>query len=119
MGVALVLVPVVSARRLCSESGEDVVGEVEGAELSAEEELAVGCAVTVVDDNPEEEEEEEVDLGMAAAAAASAGLGVTSGVSVPVFVTGALNSWLEPPDGAGGLCNTPSGRMAVPKNNQY
>lgn len=100
-------VPVVSARLLCSESGEEVRGEEEGAELSTDEELEGGGAVTV-DDDPEEEEE--VDLGMAAAA----GPAGTSGVSVPTGLSETPDSWLELSAGAAGGFSVPSGRTAVP-----
>lgn len=62
-------------------------GEEEGAELSTDEELEGGGAVTV-DDDPEEEEE--VDLGMAAAAAS--GLAGTSGAVDPTGLSGTLDS---------------------------
>lgn len=61
--------------------------EEEGAELSTDEELEGGGAVTV-DDDPEEEEE--VDLGMAAEAAT--GPAGTSGASVPMGLSGMLDS---------------------------
>lgn len=63
-------------------------GEEEGAELSTDEELEGGGAVTV-DDDPEEEED--VDLGMGASAAAAGPAG-TSGVSVPTGLSEALDS---------------------------
>lgn len=61
-------------------------GEEEGAELSTEEELEGGGAVTAVDDP---EEEEDVDLGIWAAADGLAG---TSGESVPTGLSAALDS---------------------------
>lgn len=83
----------------------------ESAELSTDEEVEGGGAVTV-DDDPEDEEEE-VDLGMAPAAAAGpAGI---SGPFVPMGLSGMLDPWLEPPAGAAGVCDTPSGRTAVPE----
>lgn len=100
-------VPVTSTWLLCSESGEEAGGVEESAELATDEELEGGGAVTV-DDDPEEEEE--VDLGMAAAA----GPADTSGAFVPMGLSGVLDSWLEPPAGAAGVCDAPSGRTAVP-----
>lgn len=87
-------------------------GEDEGAELSTDEELEGGGAVTV-DEDPEEEEE--VDLGMGAAAAL-AGLSGTSGASVPTGLSGALDSWLPAPAVAAGVLDAPCGRTAVPEN---
>lgn len=101
-------VPVVSAWLLWSESGEEVRGEEEGAELSTDDELDGGGAVTV-DDDPEEEEE--VDLGRGAAAAGPAD---TSGVSVSAGLVVVLGSWLESPAEAGWEFDAPSGRTAVP-----
>ena len=93
-------------------------GEEERAELSTDDEVEVGGAVTV-DNDPEEEEE--VDLGMGAVAAA-AGVAGTSGESVPTGLSGAVDSWVESPVGAAGVFraagvfNAPSGRTAVPGN---
>lgn len=81
-------------------------GEDEGAELSTDEELEGGGAVTV-----DPEEEEEVDLGMVAAAAGASG---ASGASDPAGLSGALDSWVEPPAGTAGVDDRPSGRAAVP-----
>lgn len=86
-----------------------VGGVEESAELSTDEELEGGGAVTVDDDA--EDEEEEVDLGMAAAA----GPAGTSGAFVPTGLSGMLDSWLEAPAGEAGVCDTPSGRTAVPE----
>lgn len=78
----------------------------EGAELSTDEELEAGGAVTV-DDDPEEEEE----VGAAAAAAELAG---TSRVSVPAGLMGAPDSCLESLAGAVEVLDAASGRTAVP-----
>lgn len=90
-----------------------MTGEAEGTELSTDEELEGGGAVTV-DDDPEEEEE--VDAGMGAAAAA-AGLAGTSRVSVPSGLTGALDICLESSAlAAAEVLDAASGRTAVPGN---
>ena len=121
---------VVSAWLVCSESGEEVRGEVGGAELSTDVELEGGGAVTV-DEDPGEEEE--VDLGMGAAAAvavAAAGASAVAGagaagsteVSVVTGLSGALEFWLESPAGAAGGFDEASGRTAAPEsetNNRY
>lgn len=81
-------------------------GDVEVAELSSEDELDGGGAVTV-DDDPEEEEE--VDLGIGAAAVA--GPLDPSGCSVSRGPTVVPESAPE----AAGVLGGPSGRIAVPK----
>lgn len=97
-------VPLPSIWLLWSESGEDVLGVEESAELSTEDELEGGGAVTVKDDP---EEEEEVDLGNVAVTG-SAG---ASGVATPE----AAADWLDAPAWADAACGVPSGRTAVPK----
>lgn len=98
-------VPLLSAWLLWSESGVE-----ESAELSTEEELEGGGAVTVEDDP---EEDEEVDLGIAAG---TGGEGASGAALTPVApAEGWLESWLDPPAGAGPAGGAPSGRTAVPE----
>lgn len=102
-------VPLGSTWPCCSESGEEVRGEEEdGADVSTEEELEVGGAVTADDDDPEEDEEVDLETG------AAAGLAATSGQFAPTGLSGARDSWLESPVGA-----APSGRMAVPGKQEH
>lgn len=89
-------VPLPSIWLLWSDSGEEVVGVEESAELSTEDELEGGGAVTVKDDP---EEEEEVD---------SVG---ASGAATPE----AAADWLDSPAWADAVCSVPSGRTAVPE----
>lgn len=98
-------VPLPSTWLLWSESGEEVVGAEESAELSTEDELEGGGAVTVKDDP---EEEEEVDLGNVAVT----GSARASGAATPE----ATADWLDPPAWADAACGVPSGRTAVPES---
>lgn len=97
-------VPLPSIWLLWSESGEEVVGVEESAELSTEDELEGGGAVTVKDDP---EEEEEVDVGNVA----ETGSVGASGAATPE----AAADWLDPPAWADAVCGAPSGRTAVPE----